>query len=81
MAKIEVKGVRAVMTQGDMEPHWLVRVSYGATEVEFPLPARQLITDDWSQSQRDWTEAMESLARALLDFAAHTRRRFPTDFD
>jgi hypothetical protein len=79
---IEVKQVRATMTLTDMEPHWEAVVSYGGSvEVVIPLPGRQLPTDDWSQSHRESVEAMESLAAALLDFAAHTRKQFPNDFD
>jgi hypothetical protein len=79
---VEVKRVRATMTLDDMEPHWTAEVSYGhGVEVEIPLPGRQLPTDDWTQSHREWTEAMENLARALLDFANHTRKRFPNDFE
>jgi hypothetical protein len=82
MAKIEVKQVRATMTLNDMEPHWEAVVSYGASfEVVIPLPGRQLSTDDWTQSHRESAEAMESLARALLDFADRTRKQFPNDFD
>lgn len=82
MAKIKVKSVRATMTLSDMEPHWVAVVSYGSgVEVEIPLPGRQLATDDWPQMHREWAEAMERLAAALLDFADHTRKQFPTDFD
>ena len=82
MAKIEVKEVRATMTQTDMEPPWEAVVSYGGRiEVVIPLPAVYLITDDRSQTLRESLEAMESLARELLDFADRTRKQFPNDFD
>jgi hypothetical protein len=80
---IEVKQVRATMTLTDMEPHWEAVVSYGdfVEGVVIRLPGRQLPTDDWTQSHRESTEALESLAKALLDFAAHTRKQFPSDFE
>ena len=83
MTKIEVKQVRATMTRDEMEPEWEVIVSYGphGPEAVIPLPARQLPTDDLPQSYRESTEAMESLERALLDFADHIRRSHPNLFD
>lgn len=80
MAKIEVLRVRATMTQSDMEPPWVAEVSYGSSVVDIPLPAHDLITDDDAQSRHEWIGAMESLARALLDFADHIRKRSPSDY-
>jgi hypothetical protein len=83
MAKIEVKQVRATMTLAETEPHWEAVVSYGphVPDVVIPLPARQLVTDDLAQSYRESIEAMETLARAFLDFADHTRRSRPNLFE
>jgi hypothetical protein len=78
MAKIEVKKVQAI---DDREPHWEAIVSYGAYEVNIPLPARDLIGDDPPTQRRQSIEAVESLAKALLDFAAQTRKRWPHDWD
>ncbi len=81
MAKIEVKKVRSTMTKDDLEPHWEVVVDYGAFEVNIPLPARYLITDDAGTQRRQSVEAMESLAKALLRFANQTRKQWPHDWD
>jgi hypothetical protein len=83
MAKIEVKQIRAIRTRDEMEPQWELIVAYGphGPEVVIPLPARQLPTDDLPQSYRESIEAMESLARVLLDFADHIRRSHPNLFD
>jgi hypothetical protein len=75
MAKIEVKKVQAAMTLDDRELHWEAVVCYG------PLPARDLIGDDPPTQRRQSVEAMESLAKALLDFATQTRKRWPRDWD
>jgi hypothetical protein len=75
MAKIEVKRVLAIMTIGhNMEPHWIADVDYGAFEVQIPLPARCLLDDDFETQTREYVEAMESLAAALLRFAEQTRK-------
>jgi hypothetical protein len=83
MAKIEAKQVRATMTREEMEPPWEAVVAYGphGPVVVIPLPGRQLPTDDLPQSYRESIEAMESLARALLDFADHIRKSRPNLFD
>ena len=83
LARIEVKRVRATMTRDENEPRWDVIVSYRphAADVVIPLPGRQLATDDLAQSHRKSVEAMESLARALLEFAGRIRKQFPNHFD
>ncbi len=81
MARIEVKEVRATMTRDEREPHWEAVVSYGLVEVVIPLPARQLPGDGLRENIREPVEAMESLARALLRFADHTRKQSPNQFD
>jgi hypothetical protein len=84
VAKIEVKQVRATMTLGEeMEPHWEAVVSYGphVADVVIPLPARQLPTDDLAQGYRESIEAMETRARAFLDFASHIRKSDPSLFE
>jgi hypothetical protein len=81
MAKIEVKQVQSTMTTDDREPHWVAVVDYGSFEVEIPLPARYLITDDAQTQRRQSVEAMENLAEALLRFADQTRKRWPRDWD
>jgi hypothetical protein len=50
-------------------------------EVVIPLPEVNLITDDFSEMRRGWVPAMESLAEALLEFATHTRKQYPSDFE
>jgi hypothetical protein len=74
MPKIEVKRVRSLMTTNDMEPHWHADVDYGAFEVSIPLPARDLGDDDPEIQRREFVEAMESLAEALLRFASQQRK-------
>ena len=81
MAKIEVKKVQATMTMDDRELHWEAVVCYGAYDVTIPLPAGDLIGDDPPTQRRQSVEAMESLAKALLDFATQTRKRWPRDWD
>jgi hypothetical protein len=81
MAKIEVKQVRSTMTKDDLEPHWEAVVDYGAFEVNIPLPARCLITDDFVTQRRQSVEATENLAEALLRFASQTRKQWPRDWD
>jgi hypothetical protein len=81
MAKIEVKRVQSTMTKDDKEPHWVAVVDYGRFEVELPLPARYLITDDYQTQRRQFVVAMENLAEALLRFADQTRKRWPRDWD
>jgi hypothetical protein len=65
------------MTTTDWEPHWLADVDYGAFEVSIPLPARYMVDDDPETQSRDYVEAMESLAEALLNFAKETRKQWP----
>jgi hypothetical protein len=77
MPKVEVKRVLASLTIGDMEPHWIADVDYGAFEVQIPLPARCLIDDDFETQTRDYVLAMENLAEALIRFADQTRKRWP----
>jgi hypothetical protein len=81
MAKIEVKRVFANITKGDMQPHWVCAVDYGAFEVNIPLPARYLNDDDAETRTHEFVEAMESLGKALLDFAHQTRTQMPRDPD
>jgi hypothetical protein len=81
MARIEVKRVQSTMTTGDMEPQWVVVVDYGAGEVNIPLPANYLITDDFQTQRRQSVLAMESLAEALLRCADQTRKQWPHDWD
>jgi len=50
-------------------------------EVQIPLPARCLIDDDFETQTRDYVEAMENLAEALIRFADQTRKRWPHDWD
>ena len=80
MAKIEVKRVRATMTKNELEPPWVAVVAYGSTEVEIPLPAQYLATDDAEMQRRLSVEAMESLEKALLRFADQTRKQWPLDW-
>jgi hypothetical protein len=81
MPKVEVKRVLASLTIDDMEPHWIADIDYGAFEVQIPLPARCLIDDDFETQTRDYVEAMENLAEALIRFADQTRKRWPHDWD
>jgi hypothetical protein len=82
MAKIKVKRVLANITIGqNMEPHWIADVDYGAFEVQIPLPARCLLDDDFETQTREYVEAMESLAAALLRFAEQTRKQCRPDRD
>jgi hypothetical protein len=81
MATVEVKRVRSTMTTDDREPHWIAVVDYGRVEAEIPLPARYLITDDAGMQRRQFVEAMENLAEALLRFASQTRIRWPRDWE
>lgn len=80
MAKIEVKEFRSTATQTEKEPQWHVVVLYGRDEIEIPLPEVHLIGDDLAEIHRGPVEALESLARALLDFAARIRSGYPSDF-
>jgi hypothetical protein len=48
---------------------------------QIPLPARCLIDDDFETQTRDYVEAMENLAEALIRFADQTRKRWPHDWD
>jgi hypothetical protein len=80
MAKIEVKRMKALMTENEMQPHYIATVDYGFVEVEIPLPARNLDGDDTEQFYRESLEAMERLARALLDFVDQTRNRLPPEW-
>ena len=79
MAQIEVKRVQATSTIGELDdPHWIAVVDYGqGVEVNIPLPAQCLATDDVEVQQRLSLEAMESLAEALLEFAGGLRKRWP----
>jgi hypothetical protein len=80
MVKPEVKGVRSIATQDNPEPRWEVIVDYGGgEEVVIPLQAHHLTTDDVLEQQRQSCEAMESRARALLDFVDHIRTQWPND--
>jgi hypothetical protein len=80
MAKLEVKRVRSIATQDTPEPRWEVIVDYGdGEEVVIPLRAHHLTTDDVLEQQRQSCEAMESLARALLDFVDRIRKQWPSD--
>jgi hypothetical protein len=77
MAKIEVKEVKATMTEDNMEPHWVAVVDYGFTTVEIPLPARQLAGDDFSVGLPESIEAIKSLATAPLRFAETMHPQLP----
>jgi len=79
MAKIEVKKVQPNATIVDVEPHWEAVVDYGGFDVKIPLPARYLIDDDVETQTREFIEAMESLAVALLLFAGQTRKQWLHD--
>jgi hypothetical protein len=80
MAKIKVKRVHAPMTISDVEPLWFVEMDYGGgVEVHIPLPAHDLITDGVETQTSQSLEAMESLAKALLDFVDQTRKRLHHD--
>jgi hypothetical protein len=80
MAKPEVKGVRSFATQENPEPRWEVIVDYGGGDlIAIPLRAHHLATDDLLDQERESCAAMESLARALLDFVDRIRKQWPTD--
>jgi hypothetical protein len=80
MAKIKVLGVISTMTETEREPLWYAVVDYGdGVEIQIPLRAHYLITDSPLEQQRQSIEAMESLARAMLDFADRIRKKWPTD--
>jgi hypothetical protein len=80
MAGIKVLRVQSKMTEGDREPLWYAVVDYGdGVEIRIPLRAHYLITDDALEQQRQSIDAMENLARAMLDFANRTRKRWPND--
>jgi hypothetical protein len=56
---------------------WGCVISYGpGKKMEIPLPVRILV-NDWVRNEAEALEAMESLARALLDFVDHRRRTLP----
>jgi hypothetical protein len=78
VAKIKVLRVQSTMTETDREPLWFAVVDYGdGVEIQIPLRAHYLITDDPREQRRQSLEAMENLARALLDFVDRTRKRWP----
>jgi hypothetical protein len=82
MAKPEVKMVRSTATQANREPVWEVIVDYGGgEEVVISLRAHHLTTDDALEQQRQSCEAMENLARALLDFVDRIRKQWPNDLE
>ena len=77
---IKVKQIRSIATEDDREPVWKAIVDYGGgVEIEIPLRAHHLPTDDMAEQRRQACEAMESLARALLDFADQFRKRWSID--
>jgi hypothetical protein len=77
---IKVLRVQSRMTLGDREPLWYAIVDYGdGIEIQIPLRAHYLITDDAPEQRRQSIEAMENLARAMLDFVDRTRKRWPND--
>jgi hypothetical protein len=80
MTKPQVKQIRSIATEDNPEPLWEVIVDYGGgVEVVIPLRAHHLTTDDVLEQHRQACEAMESLARALLDFANQLRKRWSND--
>jgi hypothetical protein len=74
---IKVKKFQSHMHRGDMEPHWEAVIDYSGHEVTIPLPGRLLAGDTIFDQRREAAEAMERLARALLDFAAEMRKNDP----
>jgi hypothetical protein len=80
VAKIKVVNLWNRATQADPHPHWYVTVDYGGgTRIDIPLAAHYLPTDDALEQKRQSCEAMENLAKALLDFAGRIRSRWPND--
>jgi len=71
MSKIQIKKVKADYTLGERHAtHWKAEVDYGWGNVfEIVLPAVATFPED----PRDAIEGLETLADALLEFAAEWR--------
>ncbi len=82
MAKIEVLRVQGTLTlDNPTEAERQAIVDYGGGRaVTIPLPAHYLLQDEPAEQRCRSVEAMESLARALLHFADHTRKQWPNDW-